>query len=93
MAPQYFGRMKAILPKELERFIRRQVETGRYPSRSQVVRDALSRLEQHLEVPATSTPAKLPPGTLEAIYAAETETERQWENRTAGVSSLKAEAF
>ena len=61
--------------------------------KSQVVRDALSRLEQALEAPVRSLPAKLPPNTLEAIYAAETEAERRWENRTAEASSLKAEAF
>ncbi|MEK7676836.1 MAG: hypothetical protein AAB676_13470 [Verrucomicrobiota bacterium] len=85
--------MNAVLPKPLERFVRRLVKSGRYPNQSQVVRDALSRLEQELEGPANSMPAKLPPGTLEAIYATESEAERQWENRTAGASSLKAEAF
>ena len=85
--------MNPILPKQLERFVRRQVKTGRYQTQSQVVRDALLRLEQDLEVPARAMPAKLPPGTLEAIYAAETEAERQRENRTAEASSLKAEAF
>ena len=85
--------MNAVLPKQLERFVRRQVKTGRYQNQSQVVRDALSRLEQALEAPVRSMPAKLPPSTLEAIYAAETEAERRWENRTAEASSLKAEAF
>lgn len=85
--------MNAVLPKHLEQFVRRQIKSGRYPNQSQVVRDALSRLEQELEGPADSMPAKLPPGTLEAIYAAESKAEQQWENRTADASSLKAEAF
>ena len=85
--------MNAVLPKRLERFIRRQVKVGRYPNQSEVLRDALSRLEKELEYPANGMPAKLPSGTLEAIYAAESEAERRWENRTAEASSLKAEAF
>ena len=85
--------MNTVLPKQLERFVRRQVKAGRCQNQSQVVRDALSRLEQELEGSASSMPAKLPPGTLEAIYAAETEAERKSENRTAEAISLKAEAF
>ena len=85
--------MNAVLPKQLERFVRRQVKAGRYQNQSQVVRDALSRLEQELNDPARALPDKLRPGTLEAIYTAETEAERQWEDHTAGASSLKAEAF
>ena len=85
--------MNAVLPKRLERFVRRQVKAGRYETQSEVVRDALVRLEQELDAPASATRVKLPPGTLEAIYAAETEQDRQWENRTAAASSLKAEAF
>ncbi len=85
--------MNAVLPKQLERFVRRQVKCGRYQNQSQVVRDALLRLERELESLTHTMPVKLPPGTLEAIYASESEAEEQWENRTAGASSLKAEAF
>ena len=85
--------MNAVLPKQLERFVRRQVKCGRYQNQSQVVRDALLLLERELQNLALTMPAKLPPGTLEAIYASESEAERQLENRHAGASSLKAEAF
>jgi len=85
--------MNAVLPKRLERFVRRQVKAGRYQNQSHVVRDALSRLEKELEHPANSMPSKLPPSTLETIYAAESAAERKWENRTAEASSLTAEVF
>ncbi len=85
--------MNAVLPKQLERFVRRQVKCGRYQNQSQVVRDALLRLERELESLGNTMPARFPPGTLEAVYSTESEAERQSENRTAGASSLKAEAF
>lgn len=85
--------MNADISTRHERFIRRQVRSGRYRNQSEVVRDALARLERDLEGKDYLHPPLLPPGTLEAIYQAETATEREWENRTAEASSLKAEAF
>ena len=85
--------MNAVLPKRLEQFVRRQVKAGRYKSQSDVVRHALQRLEEELNDGGYLHPSPLPPGTLERIYEGETEAERQWENRTAAASSLKAEAF
>jgi putative addiction module CopG family antidote len=85
--------MNAVLPKRLEQFVRRQVKAGRYKNQSDVVRHALQRLEQELNGRDYLYPSPFPAGTLEAIYEGETEAERQWENRTAAASSLKAEAF
>jgi antitoxin ParD1/3/4 len=39
--------MNVSLTKELEEFINRKVESGRYTSASEVVREALRLLEQH----------------------------------------------
>ena len=39
--------MNVSLTKELEEFVNRKVESGRYTSASEVVREALRLLEQH----------------------------------------------
>lgn len=41
--------LNVSLPEELLRFIRAKVETGRYTSSSEVVREALRLLEKHDE--------------------------------------------
>ena len=47
--------MSIHLSEELERFVRDQVEAGRYPSEDDVVRDALERLRRQapLSLPGT----------------------------------------
>lgn len=82
--------MNALLPKNLEDFIDRQVKSGRYQDASAVVQDALERLERDVQVFPND---KSSTQELEASYAAETTAERDWENRTAQASSLKAEGF
>ncbi len=85
--------MNTVLSPRHERFIRRQIRSGRYKSQSEVIRDALVRLERNLKTSEFLQPPPLAPGALEAIYKAESAQEREWENRTAEASSLKAEAF
>ncbi|MBI2926648.1 MAG: type II toxin-antitoxin system ParD family antitoxin [Verrucomicrobia bacterium] len=73
--------------------MRQQIRAGRYKSQSEVIRDALVRLEKNLKTSEFLQPPPLAPGALEAIYEAESAREREWENPTAEASSLKAEAF
>jgi putative addiction module CopG family antidote len=40
--------MTIHLPEDLERFVRDQVQAGRYPSADDVVCDALERLRRHV---------------------------------------------
>ena len=82
--------MNAVLPKNLEDFIDRQVKAGRYQDASAVVQDALERLESDVQVLPNEKDSTQ---ELEACYAGETSAERDWENRTAQASSLKAEGF
>ena len=42
--------MEVALTPELEELISAQVESGNYPSRGEVVRDALRLLQEHLEI-------------------------------------------
>jgi putative addiction module CopG family antidote len=39
--------MTIQLSEDLQRFVREQVESGRYPSEDDVIRDALERLRKH----------------------------------------------
>jgi putative addiction module CopG family antidote len=47
--------MTIHLPEDLQRFVREQVESGRYPSEEDVIRDALERLRIERE-PSLSKP-------------------------------------
>lgn len=81
--------MNAVLPKSLEEFVDQQVKAGRYESASAVIQDALERLERDVQM----FPSDQSTQALEACYAAETASEKDWENRTAQASSLNAEGF
>ena len=48
--------MTIHLPKDLERFVHDAVRTGRYAREDDVIRDALTRLQQ--DMPGTPAPAK-----------------------------------
>ena len=43
--------MTIQLSEDLQQFVREQVESGRYPSEDDVIRDALERLRKHTPAP------------------------------------------
>ncbi len=55
--------MTIHLSEDLQRFVRELVESGRYPSADDVIRDALERLRKH----APALPAGPGPGSIGAM--------------------------
>jgi putative addiction module CopG family antidote len=71
--------MTIQLPEELERFVREQVQAGRYPNEHEMIRDALEQLRQRAQ------PIANPEGSLGAMSDAADEldevVERAMESR------------
>ncbi len=61
--------MGYALAREQQRYIARLVKSGRYNNQSEVVREAIRRLER--EETGHLTPPPLTPAQVEAIYGAE----------------------
>jgi antitoxin ParD1/3/4 len=66
--------MTVALAAYQEKFVQRLVKTGRYNNASEVVRDALRKLEQADN--SYLNPRPLPAGALAAAYREETKAER-----------------
>ena len=67
--------MAHALAKENESFIRRMIRSGRYNNQSEVVRDALRRMEK--EESGYLNPPPLTPAQLEEAYAPDPEADAQ----------------
>lgn len=65
--------MAHALAKENEAFIRRMVKSGRYNNQSEVVRDALRRMEE--DEAGYLNPPPLTPAQVEQIYGSNPEEE------------------
>jgi putative addiction module CopG family antidote len=74
--------MNVALTEHFENLIHRLVESGRYNNASEVVRDALRKLE------AEDHGHVLPPGSLRHVYGAKANAA---ERKTAHASTLKVE--
>jgi putative addiction module CopG family antidote len=61
--------MGYALAKEQQRFVTRLVKAGRFNNQSEVVREALRRMQR--DETAYLTPPPLTPAQIEAVYAAE----------------------
>jgi putative addiction module CopG family antidote len=61
--------MGYALAKEQQRYVTRLVKSGRFNNQSEVIREAIRRMER--EETAYLTPAPLTPAQVEAIYGAE----------------------
>lgn len=78
--------MAHALAKENELFIRRMIRNGRYNNQSEVVREALRRMER--EETNYLNPPPLTPAQLEAAYAPDPETEAQ--ERAVGRAAIQS---
>jgi len=78
--------MAHALAKENESFIRRMVKSGRYNNQSEVVREALRRMEA--EDRSYLNPPPLTPAELEEIYGPNPEAEAQ--ERAVGRAALRS---
>lgn len=78
--------MAFALAKENEAFIERMLKSGRFNNQSEVVREALRRMER--EENSYLNPPPLTPQQLREIYQPDPRTDRQ--ERMAGGTTLKS---
>lgn len=78
--------MAFALAKENEAFIERMIKLGRFNNQSEVVREALRRMER--EESSYLNPPPLTPQQLREIYQPDPQAERG--ERTAGGTALKS---
>jgi putative addiction module CopG family antidote len=78
--------MAYALAKENEAFIERMLAMGRFNNQSEVVREALRRMER--EESSYLNPAPLTEGQLKEVYQPNSQAERQ--ERLAGRTALKS---